>query len=295
MIQQTSSQNKQKLLSILPSGLVKYLSNETEEIRFRKNQPVIFLESQRELITPFRMDGNRLEELLDNITEGSPASYFDSFRNGFITIKGGHRVGIAGTTVYDDGKISYIKDISSINLRIAREMPGVADRLFQTVGRISPLPGILMISPPGHGKTTLLRDFVRQLSTKCAGTKIAVVDERNEIAATYHGEMQNALGPRCDVLNGYRKADGILSAVRSLSPNVIIVDEIGTPEDEECLCYAHHAGVSVVATVHGTCDGLFRKNIRKLTQEQVFDYEVYVKKNGKDDRIESILKVKGEA
>lgn len=294
MLQQTRRSNQRELLSLLPAYLLEYLSPETEEIRFRRNQPIMFLESYRELITPYRLDARQMEDLLDLFTQGSPASYFDSLKNGFITVKGGHRMGIAGTAVYESGNVSYIKDISSINLRIAKEVPNIADRLFQAVAHISPLPGILIISPPGQGKTTLLRDFIRQLSEKKAGIRIAVVDERGELAATFQGDAQNCLGSRCDILNGYQKTDGILSAVRSLSPNVIAVDEIGTPEDEKSLCYAHHAGVSVVATIHGDRSGNFRKNIQKLTKEQVFDYEVYLSKNYKTDRIETIQRITGE-
>ncbi len=300
MLQQTILPSQQELFSGLPFHLAEYLSPDTEEIRFRRNQPVIFLEGHRELVTSYRLNARQMEDLLDYLTEGSPASYFDSFRSGFMTIKGGHRVGIAGTAVYENGALSYVKDVSSVNLRIAKEVKGAADQLFQTVGQIAPLPGILIISPPGQGKTTLLRDFIRQLSEKTTGIRVAVIDERGEIAATFQGDAQNCLGSRCDVLNGYQKADGIISAIRSLSPDVIAVDEIGTPEDEEGLCYAHHAGVSVVATIHGNRSGNFRKNIRKLTEEQVFDYEVYLSnktiksKNGKTNRVDLIQRTNGE-
>lgn len=291
MTQSAFFPKQQEILHLLPACLSEYLTPQTEEIRFRKNLPVIFMENGRELITPYRYQAKELEHLIDRLTEGSLSSFFESIKTGYITIQGGHRVGLAGTAVYEDNRLTYLKDISSVNLRIAREVTGSADRLFQAVGHIIPLPGILIISPPGHGKTTLLRDFIRQLSEKSPGIRISVVDERGELAASYQGEMQNNLGFRCDVLNGYQKSDGISMAIRSLSPNVIAVDEIGTKEDEQSLLYAHHAGVSVVATIHGDCEGNFRKNIGKLTAEQVFSYEVYLSKNSSQDRIQTIVKV----
>ncbi len=293
-MQQAMSQNKAELHKLLPPHLMQYFTSETEEIRFRRNCPVIFLEYAREIITPYQFDSHQMEDLVDRLTEGSLTSCFESVNNGYLTIKGGHRAGLSGTAVYEGNQLTYMRDISSVNLRIAKEINGVADTLFQRVGLLDPLPGILIISPPGHGKTTLLRDFIRQLSEKRTGLRICVIDERSEIAATYRGEMQNHLGIRCDILNRYQKPDGIRSAIRSLSPNVIAVDEIGTKEDETNLLYACRAGVSVIATIHGDCTGQFRKNIRKLTKEQVFSYEVYVSKNGSHDRIAQIKKVNGE-
>jgi len=294
MIHTALQQNKHTLLDVLPDYLTEYFTNNTEEIRIRRNRPVIFLEHNRELLTPYRFQGQEMEELVDRLTEGTFSTYFDSIKEGYITLKGGHRVGISGTAVYEGNKLTYLKDISSVNIRIAREITDSADRLFQAVGHFNPLPGILIVSPPGHGKTTLLRDFIRQLSEKRAGMRVSVVDERGEIAATYHGDMQNNLGSRCDILNGYTKEDGIRMAIRSLSPNVIAVDEIGTAKDEDGLLYAYHAGVSVVATIHGDSSQNFRKNIQKLTEESVFSYEVYLSKNCSSDRILQIKRIDGE-
>lgn len=293
MLQTTLLQKQNHLLTLLPSYLLEYLTDETEEIRFRRNCPVIFLEGTKEIITPYRFDSKQMENLVDRLTEGSPSVCFDSVNQGFITINGGHRAGLVGTAVYEGNRLTYVKDISSVNLRIAKEIAGTADQLFQSLGHMEPLPGILIISPPGHGKTTLLRDFIRQLSEKRVHLRIAVIDERGEIAATCQGEMQNNLGIRCDVLNRYQKSDGIRSAIRCLSPDVLVLDEIGTTEDENSLLYAYHAGVSVVATIHGDHTEHFRRNIKKLTKEQVFSYEVYVSKNNSPNRIEQIKKVNG--
>ena len=285
---------KEDFDKILPPNLMQYLTDATEEIRFRRNCPVIFLENKRELVLPYRFDEKQLDDLVDQLTEGSLSSYFESIRQGYITIKGGHRVGLSGTAVYEENRLTFLKDISSVNLRIAKEVPGAADRLFQTAGHLEPLPGMLIISPPGHGKTTLLRDFLRQLSQKRPGIRISLIDERGEIAATHHGTAQNNLGERCDILNGYQKSDGIPMAIRSLSPNVIAVDEIGTLQDETGLLKAHHAGISVIATIHGDESGVFKKNIRRLTEERVFSYEIYLDKNAASDRIAKIQKVESQ-
>ena len=293
-MQTTFLQKQKAIFSLLPSYLNEYFTLETEEIRFRRNCPVIFLEGTREIITPYRFDSGQMEELVDRLTEGSLSTCFESINDGYITLSGGHRAGLCGTAVYEGDSLTYIKDISSINLRIAKEVTDAADELFQAVGYSDPLAGILIISPPGHGKTTLLRDFLRQLSEKRENLRIAVIDERGEIAATFQGENQNNLGIRCDVLNRYRKSDGIRSAIRSLSPNVIAVDEIGTAEDEDSLLYAYHAGVSVVATIHGDHKGHFRKNIKKLTEKGVFSYEVFVEKTVFGNRITQIKKINGD-
>lgn len=282
---------KEEFRGILPADLILYLTAETEEIRFRRNRPVIFLENGQELVTPYRFDEKQMDDLVDQLTEGSLSSYFDTIRQGFITIKGGHRVGLSGTAVYEDNRLTYLKDISSVNLRVAKEVIGAADELFQVVGHLDPLPGILMISPPGHGKTTLLRDFLRQLSEKRPGIRISLIDERGEIAATHHGTAQNNLGGRCDILNGYQKSDGIPMAIRSLSPNVIAVDEIGNREDESSLLTAYHAGISVVATIHGDENGTFKQTIQKLMEEQVFSYLVYLRRTDTFHRTITIQKV----
>ncbi len=282
---------QEEFRDILPAHLMPYLTDETEEIRFRRNRSVIFLENGQELVTPYQFDEKQMDDLVDQLTEGSLSSYFDTIRQGYITVKGGHRVGLSGTAVYEGNQLTYLKDISSVNLRIAKEVEGAADDLFQAVGHLNPLPGILIISPPGHGKTTLLRDFLRQLSEKRAGIRISLVDERGEIAATHHGAAQNNLGGRCDILNGYQKSDGIPMAIRSLSPNVIAVDEIGNREDESSLLNAYHAGISVVATIHGDENGNFKKTIHRLIKEQIFTYEVYLRRTDSFQRTVTIQKV----
>lgn len=286
---------KSNILAYLPQKLHPYLSSDTEEIRFRRNREVIFLSSQTEIITPVLCDKPFLEDVMDRLTKSSLYTYFDDIANGYLTLEGGHRAGVCGTAVYQNGKLSDVRDISSVNLRIAREVKGCADEIFRLISPKENIPGILVISPPGCGKTTLLRDLTRQVSDSRIGLKVAVIDERNELGSVYRGTPQNDLGKRTDILNGYQKPDGIRRAVRSLSPNLIAVDEIGSPEDESSLLSATYAGVAIFATVHGDKGGEFRKNIAKLTKEKVFDYYVYLSNRNPDNRIECIKRVKEES
>ncbi len=279
------------LLRCLPQTLHSYLSKETEELRFRRNQPVIVLQSNRETVTSLVADTLLLEDLLDKLTNGSVSTFFDSITEGFFTVEGGHRVGVCGTAVYQGGALSHVKDISSVNIRIARERHGTASRLTFLLQGKTPLPGVLIISPPGCGKTTLLREITRQISKNRTGIRISVIDERGEISATYLGEAQVDLGCRCDILNGYAKGDAIPRAIRSLSPDVIIVDEIGSRDDEEGLLAAIHAGITVIATIHGDRNGDFKKKIRRLVREGAFRYYVYLSKEIPGDRIECITEI----
>ncbi len=282
----------QTVKSFLPQVLHPYLMDNTEEIRFRRNREVMFLSCEKELISPVIATKSFLDELMDRLTKSSLYTYFDDIANGFLTLEGGHRVGVCGTGVYQNGKLTDVRDISSLNFRIAREKKGCADRVFELLQQEEALPGVLIISPPGCGKTTLLRDLIRQVSDKMPKWKIAVVDQRNELSGTSFGAAQNDLGKRTDILNGYTKPDGIKRAVTSLSPTLIAVDEIGSVEDEESLLFATYSGVRVFATIHGDKKGTFQKNIARLIRENVFGYYVYLSNENHPDRISHIKKTK---
>ena len=164
---------------------------------------------------------------------------------------GGHRIGISGTAVYEDGELKNIRDISYINVRIAHELKGVGEGLFAKLFSENKISNTLIISPPGAGKTTLLRDLIRLVSDNFKRYRVAVVDERNEISASFLGEPQNDIGKRTDVLCGYKKKDGIIRAIRSMSPDLIALDEIGSREDTDAIIKCKYCGVNVIATMHG--------------------------------------------
>ncbi|MFZ5824050.1 MAG: stage III sporulation protein AA [Bacillota bacterium] len=190
------------------------------------------------------------------MAKGSVYAWEEEVRSGFLTLEGGHRVGLCGRAVTEEGRIRSLKQISSLNLRIAREVPGAADPLLPQVLAGGRLLSTLIISPPQAGKTTVLRDLVRQLSAGVPrlglrGLKVGLVDERSEVAGCHQGVPQREVGPRTDVLDGCPKAEGMMLLIRALSPQVVAVDEIGRPADAAAVMEALHAGVAVVATAHG--------------------------------------------
>jgi stage III sporulation protein AA len=194
-----------------------------------------------------------IDEAFRLICDCSVHSHQREIKNGFVTLRGGHRAGICGTAVLDGDEVSNIRDISSINLRIARDIAGAADKTVKALLTDGGVSGALIFGPPGCGKTTVLRDLARQLSSGGRGARmfrVAVIDERGEIAATFQGQPQNDLGPCCDVLDGYPKGEGIMQAVRCLSPDVVICDEIGGEADEKAVEFSLNAGVTVIASAH---------------------------------------------
>lgn len=192
-----------------------------------------------------------LDETFRILCSYSIYSHENEIRYGYVTIQGGHRAGLCGTAVLQNGQITGMRDISSVNIRVAREIQGCADGILARL-KEDVLKGLLLVGPPSSGKTTILRDVARQLSCGSRGNirKIAVVDERGEIAATYQGIPQNNVGICCDVLDGYPKAEGILLAVRSLSPQIIICDELGTERETYAVEQSLNAGVGVIASLH---------------------------------------------
>jgi len=204
----------------------------------------------------FYVSREEVEELFYRLCEHSVYAYQDDIARGFLTLKGGYRAGICGKAIYQGQVLKGFKDISSVCIRIPRELKGCAEPIFPFVkaGRHD-IYNTLILSPPRCGKTTLLRDLCRIISTGSeradfAGVRTVIVDERSEIAACYRGVPQNDCGPRTDVLDGCRKAEGIEMALRALSPAVIVVDELGTGQDAENIKMAWNAGVRIVATAH---------------------------------------------
>lgn len=192
---------------------------------------------------------------LQLMTRSSLYMVQDQLLQGFITLHGGHRVGISGTAFVEEGGALAIRHMGQFNVRIAREVRGVATTLLPSLtdglGRIC---STLIISPPGCGKTTLIRDIARQLSLGGGGVvkhNVVIIDERSELAASWQGEPQMDVGPCTDVLNGYPKTSGIMLAIRALAPDVLITDELGTTEDAKAVIEAMTAGIPVVASIHG--------------------------------------------
>lgn len=271
-----------------------------QEIRLRVDRPVIIIKQGRECYLDERgyftdkqdkayiSREEDLEGFLQHICNYSLYAFEDEIRQGFITVAGGHRVGIAGQVVLDKpGSVRTIKHISYMNIRIAHEIKGAADKVLPKLYIDGRLKNTLIISPPGCGKTTLLRDLIRQISNGNAygeGLCVGVVDERSEIAGSYMGKPQNDVGMRTDVLDACPKALGMMLLLRSMAPQVIAIDELGGREDMEALHLAAACGSRIVATIHG--EGL-KDVCRKfgadnLLREQIFEsFLVLGKSEGK--------------
>lgn len=271
-----------QIMNILPSEVKHVIDRENidfdhlQEIRLRAGYPIILFYKNKEQILPLNGTERIIRETLDYVSNYSLYAYENELRQGFITIEGGHRIGMAGQVIIEDKKIKNLKQISSLNVRISHEILNCADKLFPYITHNKQMYHTLIISPPRCGKTTILRDMIRQISDGnkwVKGCTVGVVDERSELAGCYRGIPQNQMGMRTDVLDGCPKADGMLMLVRSMSPQVIAVDEIGAPEDVQAIKYAMHCGCKMIATVHGeTLEEIQRKPLfEQLVNERCFE------------------------
>ena len=202
---------------------------------------------------------------------------------------GGHRAGICGTAICEGDKVINIRDISSINIRIAREHKECSRAVIDTLN--PDFGGVLICGAPCTGKTTLLRDMARILSTEY-GKRISLIDERGELAGTSSGILQNDIG-LCDVFDLYDKPSGIIQAIRSMSPDIIVCDEIGTQRDIEAVEYSVNSGVSFISTLHcSSVDELRRKdNVRKLVSCGGFKTLVFLDNRASAGRVSKIMRV----
>ena len=289
---------KNDILPVLPRELAEILGRvpmqdleQLEEIRLRADKPLMLQNYRREwfvrpdgslgkspekavIVTPQNISGT-----LERMSENSLYAFQEEIKNGYITLRGGHRIGIAGRVVYDGNAIRNIKDITGLNIRLANEITGCAAKIMKYLFKDKwNLCNTLLVSPPQCGKTTLLRDIARHLSdgipeSDFKGVKVGIVDERSEIAACYKGLPQNNVGIRTDILDGCLKSIGMTMMIRSMSPDVIITDEIGCEGDRDAVLSVLNAGVKIITSAHGynVSELKSRREVLRLMEDKVFE------------------------
>ena len=254
-----------------------------EELRLRAGWPMTALigGEERPLGGP-PVEPRELEQLVEIASRASLHTVLDQVRRGYLTVEGGHRIGLCGTAALREGEIHSIRTISSANLRVARQVRGAAAPVLDGLCPGGRLSDTLILAPPGLGKTTLLRDLIRSVSEGegCSPLRVALADERGEVAALYNGVPQLEVGRRTDVAEGCPKAQGLMLLLRAMNPQVLAADEITAPEDVQALMTAAGCGVTLLATAHGEEESdLERRPLyRVLLAEGLFQYLVQIRR-----------------
>jgi len=271
----------------LPTDVLESL----EEIRMKVGQDIRILAKNSEYLIQIKTDHTLLANILNQILNYSYYAFEEELAKGYVTIEGGHRIGVCGRTVVEGGLVKLIKDISSLNIRCSREVQGASEAcLPYIIKNPNEIYNTIIVSPPKCGKTTLLRDIIRSLSY--SGFKVGVCDERSELAGTYLGKSSFDMGPRTDILDGCPKEQGMIMLIRSMAPDIIATDEIGKKEDVYAIETALCAGIGIVTTIHGnTYEDIVASGIGETIMKRAFQRMIFLCNTPKTGSIKEIRDV----
>ncbi len=284
-------------ISVLPpevqTGFLRLSENarqEAMELRFRRDRPVTVVYACGERVLPgnIPVTDRLVEELLNRATGFSPYSLRLEETGLFLPLPEGCRMGLCGEVTVRDGNIHGIRRLSSVSIRFARQIIGIAEETVDRLMEGEHLASVLIVSPPGGGKTTFLRDLIRAISAR--GYRVAVVDERRELGAVTEGVPGLDLGPTTDILTGCPKVQAIPLLIRAMNPQVLALDELSGERELEEALYASYSGIALLATAHG--DGLEslkkRPLYRKLLESGAFRWCVELR-SGEKPKMKEVI------